>query len=262
MKELRQNYKDATLQDATRYGCDVFQLKYDGWWSRNEIRLGVGTVYSDTNRELTKFGFHTPANPLTTDLIGELMHGTNWAQKEQLKGKCFLFDIWHLNGEDLEAMPYRDRYSLLKTVTPFLPPQFIRVPNFPISQFASIWQTFVTDGDYEGVVFRKSQGKVGDTLYRMKATVTDEYECTGFEQGEGKFEGTLGSILARTKYGNNAKVGGGLSNEQRREIWDNPKEFLGRWFEVEGKKRFEETGLLRHPNFVRWKGDSSRVSSP
>lgn len=253
MKELRQTYKDATLQDALTKGCDMLQLKYDGWWARSEIRAGIGAVFSDTNRELEKFAFRTPANPLTADLISELMHGTNWAQKEELKGKQFVYDIWHLNGQDLESLSYRDRYGLLKTVMPFLPPGFIRVPNFPIDQFKNIWQIFVVDGGYEGVVFRKASGTVGETLYRMKASVLDEYQCTGFEQGEGRLEGTLGTILAVTKTGHPARVGGGLSDAHRREIWDNPKEFLGRWFEVEGKKRFEETGLLRHPNLVRWK---------
>jgi len=253
MKELRQNYKDGTYQDAVRNGCDMFQLKYDGWWARNEIRSGVGAVFSETNRELSKFAFSTPTNPLTCDLIGELMHGTNWAQKEELKGKQFLYDIWHLNGQDLEDVSYRDRYALLKTVMPFLPPGFIRVPNFPIANFENIWKTFVVDGGYEGVVFRKTNDKVGATLLRMKAVVTDVYKCTGFEQGEGRLSGTLGTILAVTKTGHPARVGGGISDAHRKEIWENPKDFLDRWFEVEGKKRFEETGLLRHPNLVRWK---------
>lgn len=253
MKELKQTYKDSTYQEALAFGCDMLQLKYDGWWARNELRAGVGAVFTDTNRELTKFAFRTPANPVTADLIGELMHGTNWAQKEELKGKQFIYDIWHLNGDDLENFPYRERYALLKTVLPFLPATFIRVPNFPINRFEDIWKLFVVEGGYEGVVFRKSLATVGQTVFRMKASVLDEYLCTGFEQGEGRLSDTLGTILAQTKNGHPARVGGGISDGHRREIWDNPKEFLGRWFEVEGKKRFEETGLLRHPNLVRWK---------
>lgn len=262
MKELRQNYKDTTYQEALQAGCDMFQLKYDGWWVRNGLRAGVGTVFTDTNRELPKFAFNTPANPITADLIGELMHGTNWAQKQELKGKQFIYDIWHLNGTDLESMSYRDRYALLKTVMPFMPLGFMRVPNFPMTQYDNIWNTFVACGGYEGVVFRRTSDTVGATLLRMKATVTDEYRCTGFEPGkDGKFEDTLGTLLAETKNGHPARCGGGLSNEQRDEIWKNPREYLGRWFEVEGKKRFEETGLLRHPNFVRWKSDASRVNA-
>jgi ATP-dependent DNA ligase len=64
----------------------------------------------------------------------------------------------------------------------------------------------------------------------------------------------LGAIRAHTSSGVIIDVGGGFTDTQRREIWDNQDLYLGKPFEVEARARFE-SGSLRHPNFVRWRFD-------
>lgn len=259
MRIERQQYKDSTYENALVQGCDSFQLKLDGWWVRIEIKGGVATVYSRTNRELKDHSFVINGD-VNAVLVGELMFGTNWSQDSSRKGKIFLFDMWKSDELDTEGLPYKTRYSLLKTVMPFLPPHFQRVPNFPITEWPSIWKMFVTDGAYEGVVFRKKTDPVNATLLRQKNTIEDEYTVLGYTPGEGKYSDTLGAIIVGDKAGkpmltgdgSPASVGGGFDDADRDTIWAARPDFLGRRFKVEGKYRFPESGLLRHPNFTGW----------
>jgi hypothetical protein len=260
MRTARQEYKESLYEEALDLKCDSFQLKYDGWWSRTEIHAGVGRVFTRTERELDDFLFHSNQ---PGSFIGEIMYGTNWAQNPARLGKVFLFDVWRLGDTDLEHLPYKTRFQLLKSAQPFLPENYLRVNFYPIRDFRSVWDSQVVNGDFEGVVFRRSTDTVGATLLRLKKEVHDEYICLGYEEGQGKYTGTLGALHFGTKEdpthkvfvdsGHPATVGGGFTDEQRKHIWNNKEDYLGKWFEVVGKQRFETTGLLRHPNFTRWK---------
>lgn len=260
MRTACQEYKEATYEEALMIGCDCFQLKYDGWWSRTEVVARDGRLFTKSNRELQDFYFPTGGGAPGT-FIGEVMYGTHWAQDATLRGKVFLFDMWRLGDQDLEALPYRERYSLMKKTQALLPSNYLRVTNYPMNEFPTVWDKLVVNGNFEGVVFRKKEDQVGRPLYRLKKEVTDEYECTGFVEGEGKYIGTLGALQFRTPTmgatSNPPTVGGGFSDAERDEIWANRPNYKGRMFEVVGKQRFETTGLLRHPNFVRWKEDQS-----
>lgn len=258
MRTSRQDYADSNIEEARKKGCDTLQLKYDGWWARTEIIGGEAIVYSRTARPLTSF----PADPsITATIIGEYMFGTNWSQKPQLQGKTFAFDLWASNGVDLEGRPYKERYALLKTILPFLPPTYLRVANFNIEDYEDIWRTFVASGEYEGVVFRRRQDTVGSLLLRQKNTITDEYTCLKILKGEGKHAERCGSVIIGDISGrplftsdrSPATVGGGWDDDEREDMIKNPQNYEGRRFEVEGKARFSDSGLLRHPNFIRWK---------
>jgi len=247
MRTTRQTYIDSNFEAARSQGCDTIQLKFDGWWARWQIEKGVARVFTRTGRELPDFAFQAKQD-ITATIVGELMHGTNWAQEPRIKGKTFAFDVWSVDEVDLADAPYKDRYGILRALLKRMPPSFIRVENFPIFDYSSIWDRFVDKGDYEGVVFRYSKGRIDTPIYRQKNVVVGQEIATGFEEGEGKFVGMLGAVVCQS----GARVGGGWDNDERFDIWTNQAKYLGKSFEVEGRKRFEETGLLRHPNFVRW----------
>ena len=259
MRTSRQDYADSTYEKALEAGCDTLQLKMDGWWSRTEIVSGDLKIYTRTGRHLSQFDLSLP-QPITATIIGELMYGTNWSQKTNLQGKVFVFDLWQTQNEDIEAFRYKDRYGLLKALMPYLPDRYIRVSNFDIHSYPEVWKRFVVTGEYEGVVFRRKSDAVGASLLRHKNTIHDEYTALDFLEGEGKHAGRLGSIVCGdingralfTDDGRPATVGGGLDDDDRIEIWGNKEKYRGRKFEVEGKARFS-SGLLRHPNIVRWK---------
>jgi len=251
MRTTRQDYKDSTFEKALQENCDIIQLKYDGWWGRIEFDGGLVQAFSRTGRLLEAFSGTHPLKDFKATIICELMYGTQWAQQENLKNKVFVFDIWHLSGTDLEAVPYKTRYDILKTAFPYLPKHFVRVPNFPIQDYDKIWKMYVESGDFEGVVFRGRNDQVGRPIYRQKSTVEVEATATDFEIGIGKYSQTLGAVVCQLPDKTTFKVGGGFTDEERDEIWANRERYVNHKMLVEGRKQFE-SGSIRHPNFVKW----------
>jgi len=233
-------------------GCDLVQLKYDGWWSRIEIAEGWVRFYSRTSRLFKELQLAN--TDLRCTLIGEHMQGTQWAQEPGRIGRTFLFDCWSWGDTTLAEVPYRDRYRVLRLAPSHLPESFTVAPCFPMVRANEIWDNYVATSQYEGLVFRRSADDLGATVYRQKQIITDDLVCDGFIEGMGKFAGTLGAIRAHTKDNVLIDVGGGFTDSQRREIWDNQDLYLGKTFEVEARARFE-SGSLRHPNFIKWRTD-------
>ncbi len=252
MKTDRQTYRDSTRAAALAAGCDLCQLKYDGWWSRIEIMNGWVRFYSRTNRKFKEFCFADDS--LQTILIGEHMQGTEWACDPTREGKTYLFDIWRYDGAALYDQPYSLRYRFLKLVMARLPDTFALVQNFPMSEADALWTGQVETGAFEGLVYRRKDSHVDAPLFREKNTYTTELQVIGFVEGMGQHTGRLGAIIGRTREGVEVRVGGGFTAQDREEIWFLKDRLMGKWFEVESRGKFE-SGSLRHPNFVRWRRD-------
>lgn len=248
----RQSYKDCDIIAARSFGCDLVQLKYDGWWDRIVIENGWVRHFSRTAR---MFKEHQLADTtVKCVLIGEHMQGTQWSQQPGRLGRTYLFDAWSWNDTDLTDMPYRDRYRIARLAPSFLPSTYEAIQCYKIDEAPVLWNQHVETNQFEGLVFRRSPDPVSASVYRHKKTFTEDLLCEGFIEGLGKFAGTLGAIRATTKDGTSVDVGGGLTDQDRREIWDNQDLYIGRWFEVEARAKFE-SGSLRHPNFIRWRTD-------
>jgi ATP-dependent DNA ligase len=248
----RQPYKDCDIAAARAHACDIAQLKYDGWWSRIDIANGYIRFYSRTQRLFKELVFDD--HELSCVLLGEHMQGTQWSQAPGRIGRTYLFDCLKWGEVELTESSYRDRYRVLRLLPQRLPDTFELVPNFRMQDAEQIWEAQVATAHYEGMVFRRGTDPVSTTLYRNKRVFTEDLLCTGFVEGMGKFAGTLGAINAETADHVKVDVGGGLSDEDRREIWDNQSLYLNKWFEVEARAKFD-SGSLRHPNFVKWRMD-------
>ena len=251
----RQTYKDTDINGAKSCGCDLVQLKYDGWWTRIEIAEGWMRFYSRTARMFKETQLAN--TELRCTLIGEHMQGTQWAQEPGRIGRTFLFDCWSWGDTTLENVPYRDRYRVLRLAPNHLPDTFAVILSYKIEQAQELWKNYVespSSNQFEGLVFRRTADNLSATVYRQKKIITEDLICDGFIEGMGKFTGMLGAIRAHTSAGVIIDVGGGFTDTQRREIWDNQDLYLGKPFEVEARARFE-SGSLRHPNFVRWRFD-------
>lgn len=99
-------------------------------------------------------------------------------------------------------------------------------------------------------------------LLKVKVMQDVDLAITGFEEGSGRLEGTLGRINVDYK-GNILGVGGGFSDEQRKWFWENKDTLIGRIISVQ---YFEETqnangGLsLRFPVFKELREEGKEVS--
>lgn len=93
--------------------------------------------------------------------------------------------------------------------------------------------------------------KRSKTLLKLKVMNSCDLKIIGFEEGDGKYKGTLGNLICDYK-GYQLGVGSGFSDKQREQIWNNQEKYLNRIAEIQ---YFEETyndkgGLsLRFPVF-------------
>lgn len=71
-----------------------------------------------------------------------------------------------------------------------------------------------------------------NNLLKVKVMSDMDLVITGFEEGENKYTGTLGAILA--EYGEiKCRIGSGYSDEERLTIWNDRKNLVGRTVEVQ-----------------------------
>ena len=184
------------------------------------------------------------------------MFGSEWAQDPSRKGKLFVFDVIEQNSKELKRLPYHERYNRLHQMAleGRFPPNWHLIANFDTAYVDQLWQRFVASKLYEGLVFRDPNALWDTELLRAKDELTIDLRVTGFAEGSGRLEGTLGALLATDREGNQHTVGGGLTDRLRREIWSNKDSFLGSVFVCIAKKQFK-SGQLRHPNFKEWHAD-------
>lgn len=125
---------------------------------------------------------------------------------------------------------------------------------------------YVEPNGHEGLMINLDKPYVTkrtDSLLKMKKFKSCDVLVIGFEEGEGKYKGSLGALIVDYK-GNPTGIGTGLSESLRQLIWDNQKDWLNRVVEC---KYFEEsmdskTGLvsMRFPVFVQLREIDKEVS--
>lgn len=248
----RQKYKDMqSPTDIYRLDIDLIQLKYDGIWALIIVKDSIANLYSRTGNLKTTFETCLP----TGTYIGEYMYGTEWAQQPRQRGLIYLFDYLHDGHYNLTNEPYCIRMTALSTVLKHVDEPNVRlVKAYFITQYDAVL-SYARNSQYEGLVFRKSTSPYNTTLYRYKFDVEGEFYAIAFYPGTpGKRnEHTLGAIgVAESSSGPELMhVGGGFTDSQRNDIWQNQDEYLNRLCEITGKKVFA-SGAFRHPNFKRW----------
>lgn len=87
---------------------------------------------------------------------------------------------------------------------------------------------------------------------KIKGEVSFDLPINGFFEGEGKYRGALGGLIVDFN-GVDVRVGGGLTDLQRKKIWANRESYMGRLVEVAGHEVTPD-GSIRHPRLVglRW----------
>ena len=265
-EELATKYKkemidlDADGFNPGRYLFDIFQLKYDGWWTFVKIENGKGIFITSGGDVRHTFSCTGVSD---CEFIGEWIYGTNWAETSGLKGALFAHQLISYRGEIYEDQPYSYSQNMLGWVINSLSSNgytnFHIAKTYTIDQWEEVWSKFILEIGYEGLVFKKSDASFSwSKLGRMKQKCTMDYVVMGFEEGNKRLSGTLGAIVGGlfvngvlTKI---CTVGGGFKDFERDEIWENKDKYIGKVFEARGKIKFS-SGALRHPAFTVWRPD-------
>ncbi len=157
------NIIDATLTEAIAAGCDSVMLKHDGWPVSIICANGAANIYSDF-----RFGTgYTPKAELLeqvyyTEPCDALLMGA----KSRLSTTIWLYDCWYMRGQDVQNLPYRNRYVLARTNAKALDERFQVVQVLPIASAQELWREVMLDPDrIKGLVFRRSKDTAAGNLY-------------------------------------------------------------------------------------------------
>lgn len=109
----------------------------------------------------------------------------------------------------------------------------------------------------EGAMVKSLEGfyekKRSRTWLKMKAEMTDDLRVVSLFEGNGKYIGQMGGFVCDLD-GVDVRIGGGFSDAQRIEYWNNPSLAIGRLAEIEYHEKTPDKSL-RHPRFLRWRND-------
>ena len=242
---------------------DIVQLKMDGIWGCMDIKDGVYKIYSRTGK--IKAEGQVDNKELDATILGEYMFGSHWGNKMGWNGTFFAFDCLRyaddsylhiLGNEPLSVrLNYRDeliRKLKLDFVVPLL--------EYPTVMWQQLWQEFVIEKGYEGLVFKDSSSAYGDkdAWARMKGEVEIEYVCTGFQPAaeDSKYEGLAGAVIGTLIDWDCEVKCGGLNYEMRFDFAKKPEAYIGQVFTAKGNGWYG-TGAIRHPKFKRWRKDKT-----
>lgn len=113
----------------------------------------------------------------------------------------------------------------------------------------------------EGIMLNTTTGpyEVKRTKNLLKVKHIEEFmlHVVDLVEGTGKYEDSLGALVVNYK-GNFVGVGSGITDEQRKHIWENPELYVGRYIEVEsfGESINAQGAVsLNCPIFKRFVGD-------
>lgn len=159
--------------------------------------------------------------------------------------------LWLLDLPD-DLGTYSERRTMMSRF--YLPDYVTLVPSFFNLSPNDAFRRFVSQG-FEGAMVKDttapySQGKRSNAWLKVKAVDSEDCAIVSVHEGKGRLVGTMGHVVV--EHGNRlVRVGGGFTDEQRREIWEKRDTVIGSWLEVSFQNMTPE-GSFRHP---RIRGD-------
>ena len=262
--KFREMRYDAIRDIPEKY--DIVQLKMDGIWGCMTIKDGVYKIHSRTGR--LKVEGTVSNKKIDATILGEYMFGSHWGNKMGFTGSFFAFDCLryadgsylHIVGNEplSERLKFRDELlrELRKAGLDFVTP----LVEYPTVMWQQLWEEFVIERGYEGLVFKDSLSAYGDkdAWARMKGEVEIEYICTGFQPAaEGtRWDGLAGAVKGTLIDWDCEVKCGGLTVEMRHDFSKRPEVYIGQVFTAKGNGWYG-TGAIRHPKFKRWRDDKT-----
>lgn len=96
-------------------------------------------------------------------------------------------------------------------------------------------------------------GRKSNRLMKFKIMKSQDCEVTGLYEGTGKYKNSLGGFTVTQEDGvKQCDVGSGFTDADRKYIWKNKFDFIGRIAEIKYQELTPD-GIMRFPIFVRWR---------
>jgi len=209
----------------------------------------------------------TPHNGGNLYIDGELTSGDNFnisisvlRKKDQVasEAKFHIFEV--LTHEEFTGngdTPFTERMKRIPSLNsqPNLVPVSRRTLHND-EEIIDYFNSLLNNGE-EGVIVKNGDGiyepKRSYNWMKIKDCNDADLEVVGVFEGQGKYEGQLGGLIVDHK-GVEVRVGSGLSDEDRQDMWHIQDELIGLIAEVQYHEVTPD-GSLRHPRFVRFRDD-------
>ena len=176
-------------------------------------------------------------------------------ESQKTKGKIenVVFDVVKFKGKNVEKRPYSEKLEMLKQINKLVPE--LQLPELAqTTEEKKRLYDMIRDNKHpqtsEGVVIYKNESSVP-----IKAKKVKDYdiEITGvFPASAGsKYDGrAIGGFLGKYEGdGPEIRVGGGLSDELRKDAYKNPRKYVGKYARIKALQKFE-SGKFRMPTFL------------
>ena len=172
-----------------------------------------------------------------------------------------MVDMEEFTDEWCTRLPYIKRRYLTK----FLPEsERVKIVPWIIAYSADEFDRFRTkcrEDGFEGVMVktlngRYASGRSSDWL-KAKDVLTFDARIVGFEEGKGRYAGTLGALIVEGEYEGRTvrtRVGTGFDDEQRNSFWAKRHQNIDYMVEIQCQE-ITKGGSARFPVFLRRRMD-------
>jgi ATP-dependent DNA ligase len=172
-----------------------------------------------------------------------------------------IFDMLIYAGEHIWDQPFRSRFGKIQSAMLSVSSDCVEL----LGAFQNPDQARDVAQEFEGLIWKDAStpyefGERSDSWVKEKHTgETVDCVAVGFEEGEGRLDGTLGKIALESADGVSlGETGSGLTDSMRDAVWENRDAYLGEPLEVRAEA-FDEG--LRFPIFQRWRSDDGEPDS-
>jgi ATP-dependent DNA ligase len=180
-----------------------------------------------------------------------------------------VYDILYYGGMDIRDQPWHVRRDMLEEVYErwFEESEFIHLSEVSGSgenDKRDLLKYAEANGE-EGIMLKnihstyQSDKRPEHHWYKVKGEITMDVVLMGYEPGEGKYAGQIGSIIfGLYKDGVLTKAGtcSGMTDELRKELTELGNTHLFQVFELKAMERTAK-GMFRHPRFIRFREDKN-----
>jgi DNA ligase-1 len=169
------------------------------------------------------------------------------------KANYMIFDTLTLDEfkAGVSDSDYFTRKEALKNIITDIYDNLVRIDPFKIIKNATpadideATQYAMSIG-FEGAMIKPLDGKYeckrSYTWQKSKVFESDEFKIIDFEEGDGKYKGTLGKVIVDVN-GVAVGVGSGWTDADRSEIWGNKDRYLGSLIEVRYQEKTKDNSL-------------------
>ncbi len=294
----------ATLVKSAPAGDEwLCEIKYDGYRALTRLQNGKARIYTRNGNDWTSHWPHMaealstlPADEAWLD--GEVVAIRNGkidfgalqnydANDVSLQLRYYLFDLVHLNGQDLSSLPLIERKELLKTLLEALPPDApIQYSDHIVGNVSQVFKQ-ACEQSLEGVVIKRADSTYAQTRsqswLKLKCVQRQEFVIGGFTDPEGERIG-FGALLlgwynpeGELMYA--GRVGTGFNQQNIKDLYARMKKLEAakpafsnpprgyeakgvHWLKPElvGEVKFAEwtsEGSVRHSSFIALREDKS-----